>query len=99
MNSDDLPFPYRHAADAAIGWLMLSDWKSAESEMMSIPDQFAMSRTVLKIQTRIYLNRGRSRRALALAETLVEKHPNEPEGWNHRSLALQNLNRVEEAYW
>ena len=98
MNSNDLPFPFRHTADAAIGWLMLSDWKSAESEMLSIPDQFAPSRTALKIHTRICLNSGRSQRALALAETLVQTHPNEPEGWNHRSLALQNLNRIEEAY-
>lgn len=77
---------------------MLHDWNSAEMEMLNVPDQFAAFRTVLKIQTRIYLRTNRSHQALALAETLVKKHPHEPEGWNHRSLALQHLGRVGEAY-
>jgi len=98
MNTDDLPFPYRHHANAAVGWLMLRDWNSAELEMLKVPDLFAAARTVLKIQIRVYLKTGRSQQALALAETLVKRHPNDPEGWNHRSLALQNLGRIEVAY-
>lgn len=98
MNTDDLPLPYRHAADAAIGWLMLSDWNAAESEISNIPDEFATCSTILKIHIRIYLKTNRSQRALALAEILIRTYPNEPEGWNHRALALRNLGRMHEAY-
>lgn len=98
MNSDDLPYPYHHDADAAMGWLMLSDWKSAEAELKKIPDKFAANHTLLKTQIRIHLVSRQGHRALALAEKLVQTNPNDPAVWNLCALALQNLNRIKEAY-
>lgn len=97
MNSDDLPYPYRHNANAAIGWLMLRDWKSAEAELKKIPSEFGSSSILLKTQIRIYIRADQCQRALSIAEKLVRIAPNDPEGVNLQALVLRRLNRIEEA--
>ena len=80
----------------AEGWLELGDWQSAVDELANISADFQSHVSVLKTRIRVYL-RSNPALALELNEDLMRTLPNDSGCLIHRSFALKDLGRVQEA--
>lgn len=93
-----LPPADQHRLTAAEGWLELGDCVSASDELDAIATELQEHRDVLQMRLRIYLEAKKWNLVVSVAETLVAMLPNDPDGWIHRSYALHELKRTQEAF-
>ena len=93
----DLPFPDRHLVMAADGWLDLGLPGDALRELERCSPAGRRTRIAANIAWRAHAERRDWPSALAVAERLVSDAPDELGGWLHRSYALHELHRTEEA--
>jgi tetratricopeptide (TPR) repeat protein len=82
---------------AAQGWIELGVWDAANEELESITLQLRAHPDVLKVRFNVHLAAKHFELALAAADALLRYRPGEPEGWIHRSVALQEMDRTPEA--
>ena len=84
--------------DAAQGWLGLGDIASANNELDEITREFQDHPAVLLVRCDICSHAKQWESVVTLAETLVNAMPKERQAWIHRSFALHELKRTQEAY-
>jgi Flp pilus assembly protein TadD len=89
--------PDSHHLSAAEGWLELGDPAEAVAELRCIGPEHAGHPAVLELNWQIHARLGQWEICLELASRLVRRHPGLPTGWVHRSFALHELKRTEEA--
>jgi predicted Zn-dependent protease len=84
--------------DAAEGWLGLGDVVSANAELDEISREFQEHPAVLLLRCDICSKAKRWEAVAALAGTLVNIAPRERQAWIHRSFALHEMKRTQEAH-
>ncbi len=84
--------------DAASGWIGLGDLQSAREELDHISPEIQHHPAVLMVQTELLFAERNWEPLLMLAETLLLKLPKLDSLWIHRSYALHELKRTQEAF-
>lgn len=89
--------PDSHHLRAACGWLELGNPSEAAAELQQLTAKARMHPATLEILWRICAANRRWEEAVEFGRLLVRLDPEEPAGWLHRSYALHELRRTEEA--
>jgi len=84
--------------DAAEGWLGLGDHIAANEELEQITATKRSHPDVLGVRWEVYAKAKRWDACVDIAEAMVKLAPENSCGWIHRSFALHELKRTEEAY-
>jgi tetratricopeptide (TPR) repeat protein len=82
---------------AAIGWLELGNWREADEELEKIAPALRVHPHVLEIGWMIYAKAGQWERCVEIGNDLVKADVESSFGWIHRSFALHELKRSQEA--
>ncbi len=90
--------PDTHYLSAAEGWLMLDAPYEARRELRRISPENRRHIEVMELRWRIYAAVHKWRACLSLAQFLLDQEPESPFGWVHRSFALHEMGRTEEAW-
>lgn len=95
---DDLPYPDRHFCEAAEGWLMIGDARSALHELgkLSLPNQFQLWPLHQKCRAHEVLEEWDH--ALKASREFVDRFPLHPFGWVYHASILCFTGRKREAY-
>jgi tetratricopeptide (TPR) repeat protein len=93
-----LPPPDIHYLNAAQGWLELGDSVESLAELEKVAPAFQQSPEVLEIRWQIHAREHRWEQCVTCADTLVKSAHEQLQGWIHRSFALHELRRTQEAY-
>ena len=88
----------RHHLRAAEGWLELSNPDEARAELEQIPARWLNHPDVLEISWLLLASEQNWPACVKAADLLVQHAPERPDGWIHRSFALHELERTEEAF-
>jgi tetratricopeptide (TPR) repeat protein len=88
---------HNHHLRAAQGWLDLGNAVEAGSELAQIPPQFHNHPDVLEVRWRICAQTKQWDKCVQIAEVGIQLHPRRPDAWIHRSFALHELKRTQEA--
>ena len=83
--------------DAAVGWLGLGDWQTANDELEEISPAMRAHPDVLRVRYEIYSKAKKWEMAAEVARALSEILPNESWGFIHYAFALHELKRTKEA--
>ena len=94
---NNLPLEDSRYLDAAEGWLGLGDLLAARAELDEIAADWRGHPDVLAVRYRIFEKERRWENCLELATTIVQLAPESSFGWIHRSFALHELKRTQEA--
>jgi predicted Zn-dependent protease len=89
--------PDSHYLRAACGWLELGNPGEAAAELQQLSAGARMHPATLEVLWRICAANRRWEEAVEFGRLLVRLDPGEPAGWLHRSYALHELRRTEEA--
>jgi tetratricopeptide (TPR) repeat protein len=95
---DSLSLPDLHHLRAAHGWLELGDHIEANEELENITPQKRVHPDVLEIRWQIYAKEKKWEACVDIAAAIIKLAPEEHHGWIHRSFALHELKRTEEAF-
>lgn len=90
--------PDSHFLDAATGWLMLGNADEARREFEQLSPTARPHPDVLDFEWRWLAHEKRWEEAVAVAQRLVDQCPRRAEAWIHRSFALHELRRTQEAF-
>ncbi|HEX5222508.1 MAG TPA: tetratricopeptide repeat protein [Verrucomicrobiae bacterium] len=90
--------PDNHFLDAATGWLMLGNAEEARSEFEQLSPKARMHPDALDFQWRWLAHLKRWEEAVDVAQLLIDKCPRRADAWIHRSFALHELRRTQEAF-
>lgn len=90
--------PDTHYFYAAQGWLGLGVPAEALAELEQISAGLREIPDVLEVRWQILAATRNWEACLAVAHTLVDRAPDEPRAWAHRSVSLYRLQRTEEAF-
>lgn len=90
--------PDNHHLRAAIGWLELGSHLDAESELDRIQPKLQLRPDVLELRWQIRAKAHAWDECLRIAEDLVGVAPDDVVGYIHRSFALHELKRTQEAF-
>lgn len=90
--------PDIHHLRAAQGWLELGNLVEASAELDNIAPKLRVHPDVLEVRWEIYALAERWKPCLDVAEALVILSPERSVGWLHRSYALHELKRTQEAF-
>ena len=93
LNATDL-----HHLRAAEGWLDLGNAEEARHELAEISASRLDHPDVLELSWLLFAREENWSACVKTAELLVQQAPERPGGWIHRSFALHELHRTEEAY-
>jgi predicted Zn-dependent protease len=86
-----------HRLRAAEGWIGLGDWRSANEELEAIAPELHGHPWVLHRRWDVYSLSNDWDLALGVAEVLTRLEPEDKRGWLHKSFALHELKRTNEA--
>src|SRR5882672_9302715 len=89
---DDLHF------QAAQGWLGLGSYLEANDELEKITSHLRAHPDVLELRWHIYAKEEKWAACVDIAGAIIKLDPNRPDAWIHRSFALQELKRTQEAF-
>jgi tetratricopeptide (TPR) repeat protein len=95
---NELEPPDSHYAQAAQGWLELGNLTEAAAELAKISEPQRNHPEVLSVHWNIYASEKKWEAGVAVANQIVETAPDYPFGWIHRSYALHELKRTQEAF-
>lgn len=84
--------------NAAEGWLELGDHVAANDELDNITPQLLVHPDVLEMRWQIYAKEKKWDACVDIAAAVVKLVPGRPTGWLHRSFALHELERTQEAF-
>ncbi|MBR89820.1 MAG: hypothetical protein CMO66_00910 [Verrucomicrobiales bacterium] len=90
--------PDSHRITAAQGWLELGNTTEAAKELDSIAAEFQIHPDALEMRWTVESMRGNWEKCVQVADTLTHSAPGRSSGWVHRSYALHELNRTQEAF-
>ncbi|MBC8002108.1 MAG: tetratricopeptide repeat protein [Opitutaceae bacterium] len=82
---------------AAQGWLELGNHREAVEELEKVSPSLSSHPDVLETRWQICAKQGQWDAALDIASTLTGVKPEHPVAWIHRSFALHELKRTQEA--
>lgn len=94
---EPIPASHSHVISAAQGWLELGATDEALRELASLPKKWARHPVVLELQWTIHAKQKRWQECVTLAQELIDALPEHESGWIHRSYALHELRRTQEA--
>lgn len=94
----NLESPDNHFLDAATGWLMLGNAKEARHEFEQLSPTARAHPDALDFEWRWLAHEKRWEEAVEVAQRLVEQCPRRADAWIHRSFALHELRRTQEAH-
>ena len=83
---------------AAQGWLELGNPAEANEELEKITASLRAHPDVLELRWQVYANAEKWEVCLDIAKAINQVAPNRPFGWIHRSFALHELRRSQEAF-
>src|SRR5580765_5841699 len=83
---------------AARGWLELGNPLEANEELEKIAPALGMHPDVLEVRWQISAKAKQWEACIDLAERIIALTPDNPFGWIHRSFALHELKRTQEAW-
>jgi tetratricopeptide (TPR) repeat protein len=89
--------PDTHHLNAAQGWLELGNSFEADSELENMTPALRSHPAVLELRWQIYAKEEKWEACVDIGEAMVKLAFDLPEGWIHRSFALHELKRTEEA--
>ena len=92
-----LGHPDTFHVQAAHGWLELGNPLEANQELEKIPPALGVHPDVLEVRWQISAKAKEWEACVGLAEGIIALSPDNPFGWIHRSFALHELKRTEEA--
>jgi tetratricopeptide (TPR) repeat protein len=84
--------------NAAQGWLGLGNHIEANEELECITAEFRSHTDVLEIRWHIYAHAKKWDSCVDIAAAIIKLESNRAEEWIHRSFALHELNRTQEAF-
>ena len=90
--------PDTHHLMAAQGWLELENAAEASRELKQISDESREHPDVLEIRWTVEAKQLNWEECVRVAAKLTQHAPGRSSGWIHRSFALHELNRTQEAY-
>lgn len=90
--------PDRHHLRAAEGWLELDNDREAAAELDRIAPEFAAHPDVLEARWHLGARAKQWEGCVAIANALLERDPRRPTAWIHRSFALHEARRTQEAF-
>ncbi len=93
-----LPAPDSHHLRAAEGWLGLGNHLEANEELERITPQLRVHPDVLEIRWYIYAKETKWDACVDIAGAIIKLDPNRSDAWIHRSFALHELKRTQEAF-
>ena len=93
-----LPLPDLHHLRAASGWLELGNHLEANEELEEIRPRLRVHPDVLQIRWQIYAKEKKWEACVDIAAAVIKLAPERYDGWIHRSFALHELKRTEEAF-
>jgi len=93
-----LQHPDIHHLQAAQGWLELGNHLEAEKELDEIAPQLRVHPDVLNVRWEVYAKEKKWEACVDIAAAIIKLDPNRPEAWIHRSFALHELERTQEAF-
>jgi len=83
---------------AAKGWLELGNHVEADAELDEIKPVLRWHPDVLDVRWHIYAAAKKWERCLDIANAMINLAPDFSEAWTHRSYALHELKRTQEAF-
>jgi tetratricopeptide (TPR) repeat protein len=89
--------PDSHHLNAAQGWLELGNGIEANAELENIAPALRTHPLVLEMRWQIYAKAEKWEACVEIGEAMVKAAFDLPEGWIHRSFALHELKRTQEA--
>jgi tetratricopeptide (TPR) repeat protein len=93
-----LEAPDSHHLRAAIGWLELGSHLEADAELERIAPRLRIHPDVLEVRWQVYAKAERWEACVDLGAALVKLVPEQASGYIHRSFALHELKRTQEAF-
>jgi tetratricopeptide (TPR) repeat protein len=90
--------PDRMYLEAAQGWLELGNYAEANEELERIAPPLRAHADVLEVRWHIYAQAKKWDACLDITGALIKLDPDRAEGWIHRSFALHELKRTQEAF-
>ena len=90
--------PDNHHLSASQGWLGLGNPLEADKELEHISPQLRTHPDVLEVRWHINACKKDWSACLDLAQTILKLEPKRAEAWIHRSFALHELKRTQEAF-
>jgi predicted Zn-dependent protease len=90
--------PDQHHLRAAQGWLELGSHTEADRELDEIAPELRVHPDVLEIRWQIYAHAKKWGSCVDIAAAIIKVAPERPFGWIHRSFALHELQRTQEAF-
>lgn len=90
--------PDNHFLDAATGWLMLGNAGEARHEFDQLSPTARQHPDALDFEWRWLAHEKRWEEAVEVAQRLVDRFPKSADAWIHRSFALHELRRTQEAF-
>jgi tetratricopeptide (TPR) repeat protein len=93
-----LTAPDSHHLLAAQGWLELGNHLEANEELEQIAPQLRAHPDVLEVRWNIYAGQKHWNACVDIAGAIIKLAPERQDGWIHRSFALHELKRTEEAF-
>jgi tetratricopeptide (TPR) repeat protein len=90
--------PDSHHLSAAIGWLGLGNHLEANEELEKITPALRAHPDVLEVRLHIYMAAKKWDLCVNIAGAIIKLDPNRPDAWIHRSFALHELKRTQEAF-
>jgi predicted Zn-dependent protease len=93
-----LPPPDWHHLRAAEGWLELGNDREATAELDRIAPEFTAHPDVLEARWHLGAHAKQWERCVAIANAILKRDPDRPTAWIHRSFALHEARRTQEAF-
>ena len=90
--------PDTHHLTAAQGWLELENAAEAIKELEQVSPEFREHPDVLEVQWSAEAKQLNWEKCVRIATQLTQHTPRRSSGWIHRSFALHELKRTQEAY-
>jgi len=90
--------PDSHHLSAASGWLGLGRYVEANEELEKISQENVAHPDVMEVLWHIYARCGQWEICLDIASAVIKIDPQRPFGWTHRSFALYEMKRTQEAF-
>jgi tetratricopeptide (TPR) repeat protein len=83
--------------EAAQGWLELGNHVEADAELDNITPELRAHPDVLKVRWEVCAAAKKWEATLDIAAAIIQRDPDDPLGWVHRSYALHELKRTAKA--
>lgn len=96
--ASDLPHPDDLHLRAAQGWLELGNPAEAELELQHLSPLSRAHPDVLELRWHLHAQAKQWEACLVVAQRMIEFGPQRAEAWIHRSFALHELKRTQEAH-